>query len=192
MGNANLRQEESTNYEIGINYFWENIKINSAAFRKEGTNLIDWVLNENDGIWKADNITKVNTTGFELGLNIKLDNNDFYGIFSQLNIDYTYLNSDKIQTEFLSRYGLEHLRHDLSISLFNNLPFEINQSWTFNYEDRVSLKDHYTIDTKLMKQFSNFNVFIMASNLLNKSYEEIPGVPLPGRWIIGGVRLNIL
>ncbi len=34
-------------------------------------------------------------------------------------------------------------------------------------------------------------LFVKASNLLNKSYEEIPGVPLPGRWIIGGVSMNI-
>jgi iron complex outermembrane receptor protein len=78
------------------------------------------------------------------------------------------------------------------MKIFNSLPFGINQSWTFSYEDRITLGDHFTVDTKLSKNFSNLNVFVKASNLLNKSYEEIPGVPLPGRWIIGGVKYNIL
>ncbi len=192
LGNSNLEQEESTNYEIGANYLFKNIKINTAVFRKEGSNLIDWVLNHEDGIWKADNITKVNTTGFELGVILKLEENFLTGIFEQIKIDYTYLDSDKIQTEFQSRYVLEHLKHDLSLSLFNKLPLGIKQGWTINYEDRITLGDHFTVDTKISKGFSNFSVFVKASNLLNKSYEEIPGVPLPGRWIIGGVKFNVL
>jgi hypothetical protein len=43
----------------------------------------------------------------------------------------------------------------------------------------------------LIKDFPNFSIFINISNLLNKSYEEIPGVPLPGRWIIGGIKFSI-
>ena len=91
-----------------------------------------------------------------------------------------------------SRYVLEHLRHDLSIKIYNALPFGISQSWTLNYEDRLTLEDHFTVDTKISKNFSRFNLFISASNLFNKSYEEIPGVTLPGRWIISGIKFNLL
>jgi iron complex outermembrane receptor protein len=31
--------------------------------------------------------------------------------------------------------------------------------------------------------------FLQATNLTNTSYQEIPGVPMPGRTIIGGVEL---
>ncbi len=191
LGNSNLIPEESDNYELGLNYNYGIVNFKTSYFIKDGKNLIDYVLDNSDEIWKAKNFTKINTNGFELGLLINLRNisND---IFQRLTFDYTYLNSDKADLDLNSRYVLEHLKHDLSIKLFHSLPFAITQSWTINYEDRVTLGDHFTIDTKLNRNFSLFNIFITATNLLNKSYEEIPGVPLPGRWIIGGLKLNIL
>jgi vitamin B12 transporter len=191
LGNFNLIPEESDNYELGLNYNYRIVNFKTSYFIKDGKNLIDYVLDNSDDIWKARNFTKINTNGFELGLMFNLRNvsND---IIQRLAFDYTYLNSDKAELGLNSRYVLEHLKHDLSIELFHSLPFGIKQSWTINYEDRVTLGEHFTIDTKLNRNFSLFNIFITATNLLNKSYEEIPGVPLPGRWIIGGVKLNIL
>jgi iron complex outermembrane receptor protein len=191
LGNFNLIPEESDNYEVGVNYDYGIVNFKTSYFIKDGKNLIDYVLDNSDDIWKARNFTKINTNGFELGLMFNLRNvsND---IIQRLAFDYTYLNSDKADLDLNTRYVLEHLKHDLSIKLFHSLPFAITQSWTINYEDRVTLGDHFTIDTKLNRNFSLFNIFITATNLLNKSYEEIPGVPLPGRWIIGGLKLNIL
>jgi hypothetical protein len=34
-------------------------------------------------------------------------------------------------------------------------------------------------------------VFISGTNLLNESYEEITGVPLPGRWLWAGIELAV-
>lgn len=190
VGNKNLNPEESINYEIGLIYLTDLIETNLSVFRKEGKNLIDYVFNEDENIWKAENLSKINTNGFDIGLIFNLTNFT-NNILSKLKIDYTYLNSEKINLGIQSRYNLEHLRNDLTIQLFNKLPFGIQQSWALNYEDRVSLKDHFTIDTKLKKNFSRLEIFIEASNLLNKSFQEIPGVPLPGRWIIGGITFNI-
>jgi len=192
VGNKNLQPEESTNYEIGYKLDAKNFEINSSIFRKEGKNLIDWSYNENDKIWKANNITKINTTGFDLAISLYLSNNYYNGIIDQLMIDYTYLNSDKIQTKTQSRYVLDFLRHDLSFTLINELPFKINLSWVFKYEDRITLKDHFIINSKIQRDFKKFKLYLNISNLLNKSYEEIPSVPLPGRWIIGGIKFNVL
>ena len=190
LGNSDLVPEESNNYEVGLNYGLGIIRFNTSYFRKEGANLIDYVLDTSDELWKAKNFTEINTDGVELGLQFNLSKvtNE---IIKQLKIDYTYLNSDKADLDVNSRYVLEHLKYDLTIKLYHDLPFGMIQSWAINYEDRITLDDHFTIDTKLSKNFSNFSVFIKASNLLNKSYEEIPGVRLPGRWIIGGVNLKI-
>ncbi len=191
IGNKNLQPEESTNYEIGIYFiedFWET---NFSIFRKDGKNLIDYVFDTNDNLWNAENISEINTTGFELSFVTKLEqftNN----IFQQIKFDYTYLNSDKVDLGIQSRYTLEHLRHDLTIQIFHKLPFDIIQSWSINYEDRINMENHFSIDTKLSKTFSQFEFYFKVSNLFNKTYEEIPGVTLPGRWIISGVKINLL
>lgn len=191
LGNSELIPEESDNYELGLNYNYGIVDFNTSYFIKDGKNLIDYVLDNSDDLWKARNFTEINTNGFEIGLSFNLGN-ETNKIIQHVEFDYTYLNSNKADLDLNSRYVLEHLKHDLSIKIFHALPFEIKQSWTVNYEDRITLGDHFTIDTKLSRTFSHFNVFVQASNLLNKSYEEIPGVPLPGRWIISGVNLNIL
>ena len=190
-GNSDLQPEESNNYEIGFNSKFGIITFNSSFFRKEGKNLIDYVLDAEDDLWKAQNFTEIITNGIEAGITLNM-NNITNEIINSINIDYTYLDSDKASLELNSRYVLDHLKQDLTIKIFNKLPFGINQGWTINYEDRVTLGDHFTVDTKLSRDFEQFNLFVKASNLFNKSYEEIPGVPLPGRWIIGGVKFNIL
>ena len=188
LGNAKLRPEESTNYEIGINFNFAKIAFYTSFFRKEGRNLIDYKLDENDNFWKAENLNKINTFGFEFGamLNLREFTNN---ILQQVRFDYTYLSSDKIDLGVTSRYALEYLKHDLTVLIFHNLLLGIIQSWSVNYEDRIKFEDHLIVDTKLMKNFSNIELYLTISNLFNRKYEEIPGVTLPGKWIIGGVKL---
>jgi hypothetical protein len=61
-----------------------------------------------------------------------------------------------------------------------------------NYEERITLGDHLTGDAKMSKTFSTIDIFVKATNLFNEPYEEIPGVPLPGRWIIAGLKLKLM
>lgn len=189
LGDPNLYPEESANFEFGLDFMCQILNTQIAYFSKNGTNLIDYVLDPADSIWKAQNFTEIKTTGFEASLNINLFN--LLSIFNNLKIDYTYLNSDKIDLGQISKYTLDHLKHDVTVTLFHKLPFGIRQTWSFNFEDRVILEDHYTLDTKLIKDFYFLSMYLNVSNLLDETYEEIPGVPLPGRWIIGGIKLTI-
>jgi iron complex outermembrane receptor protein len=191
MGNSELKPEESTNYEIGLDFQFGFIRLNSSYFYKKGTNLIDYAFIESDKIWEARNINVINSDGIEFGISFKLADH-FYDLIQRVKIDYTYLNSNKADLGINSRYTLEYLKHDLTLSIFHKLMYGIMQSWSINYEDRIAVDDHFIVDTKINKSFSKFNIFIKASNLFNNLYEEIPGVPLPGRWIIGGIKFSIL
>ncbi|PID58711.1 MAG: hypothetical protein CR986_07570 [Ignavibacteriae bacterium] len=189
-GNADLKPEETINYELGIGYQTNFLQINGALFRKEGSNLIDYALDETDSLWKAKNINKININGFELSLSVntnKLTKN----IITKIGLEYTYLDAKKIDANIKSKYVLEHLVHDLSFSIFNILPLGIKQSWVFSFEDRIKQNDIFKVDTKLYRDFDYFNVYVSITNIFNKVYEEFPGVELPGRWITGGVKINI-
>lgn len=190
-GNSGLKPEESDNFELGINWRINNITFDAAMFRRESKNLIDYVYSSINEIWEAENYTMINTNGFETSVQLNLGELVNKNLYS-LKIGYTYIDSDKKDLELESRYNLEYLKHDLSIILYHKLPFGINQSWTLNYEDRLTLDDYITLDTKLNRNFNNFNIFLNVSNLFNKTYEEIPGVILPGRWIIAGINLTII
>ena len=86
---------------------------------------------------------------------------------------------------------LEYLRDQLVININESLWFGIRHSINLRYENRVNFEDNFTIDTKLSKGFNNFEIYLNATNLLNKTYHEIGRIPMPGRWLKMGIKLNM-
>ncbi len=191
VGNPDLKYEQTINYEAGINIIKSVYNAKLSFFRKEGTNLIDWVRENSSQPWKARNISSLNTDGFEISFmtnpSLMIKNFPIY----ELGIDYTYLNSNKTSGQFQSQYLLQYLRHQLIFNVENNWWLGICQSWEVRYEDRINLGNFFLVDTQLYKDFGQYNLFIKATNLFNKSYQEISGVPLPGRWVTAGIKFKL-
>jgi iron complex outermembrane receptor protein len=191
VGNPDLKSEETLNYEAGLNWLNSNYSARISLFRKEGKNLIDWVRTNEGKPWTARNISRINTNGFEIYLSIKPSGFfDYFPIY-KISTDYTFLNSDKKNTSYQSEYLLDFLRNQLIVQAENYWWLGIKQSWIFRYEDRINFENHFIVDSQISKEIGNFNLFIKATNLFNKSYQEISGVPLPGRWIITGIKFRM-
>ncbi|HVO74081.1 MAG TPA: TonB-dependent receptor [Ignavibacteriaceae bacterium] len=194
-GNPNLHHEESVNYEIGLGFFENSFIANLSLFRKEGKNIIDWVRVTSSEKWFARNIGELNTNGVEvnLDLNPQLMIEDFP--INKLNISYTYLDSDQKTEGLISRYVFDHLRNQVIIIVNHYLPYEIIPSWVFRYEDRVGFPDNFLTDVQLKRVFKvnqvGFELSLKAENLFNKSYKDLSTVPLPGRWIIAGLSVDL-
>ena len=191
VGNPNLQHEETTNFEIGLNFNKSAYDVKLSLFRKEGKNLIDWVSSTGTAPWYAKNISSLNTNGIEFSLSTNPTRLIKNFPITKLNIDYTYLNSDKQADNFVSQYLLEYCRNQLIISLMNNWWVGITQNWSLRYENRVNFEDQILMDTQIQKRFSGFTVFVKATNLFNETYHEISGVPLPGRWIFAGAKYDL-
>jgi len=194
-GNPDLHHEESVNYEIGLGLFEKSFIVSLSLFRKEGKNIIDWIKASASEKWFARNIGELNTNGIEVNLNLspQLMIEDFP--INKINISYTYLDSDQKIENLISRYVFDHLRNQLIVIVNHYLPFEIIPSWVFRYEDRLGFEDNFLTDIQLRKEIEfnqvGFEVFIKATNLFNKSYKDLSTVPLPGRWVIGGIKFNL-
>ncbi len=190
-GDPNLLYEETTNFEAGMNLSQKFFDIELSFFRKEGKNIIDWFkLTQDETKWTVRNIANVNTNGFEI---------NFYSnpqiLFSSLpftkfSIGYTYLDSDRKTSEFISRYALDYLRQQIIITISNNFFLGIKQSWSFRYENRVNFEDHFLADANIYREINMFTIFLKATNLFNKTYHDFDTAPLPGRWIIGGIKFR--
>ncbi len=191
VGNPNLKYEQTLNYEAGINIIKPVYTAKLSIFRKEGTNLIDWVRENSNQPWTARNIASLNTNGFEISFltNPSMIIRDFP--VNRVGIDYTYLNSNKTSGQFQSQYLLQYLRNQLILNVENNWWAGIKQSWEVRYEDRVNFGNFFLVDTQLFRDFEYYRLFIKATNLFNKSYQEVSGVPLPGRWITAGIKLKL-
>ena len=177
-GDPNLKPETAWSYELGLDYSGK-IFSSITIFRREGTNTISWV--EEGGVYHCKNIGEVNMTGVELDIKKRVKS-------LSLSLNYTYMDSDIRGIERAKEKYL-HLKHKLCVGL--NLPLPLGMSFSVKgrYEDRLYQEAYFVIDTRISKKIKGLQLFIEATNLFNTSYEEIRGIPMPGRWIQGGMRL---
>lgn len=190
-GNPNLTYEETLNYEIGINLFSDYFQFSSSIFRREGKNLIDYVKQNEDEPWQAMNFLTVNTNGVEFSISSNLQSIFIDQPINNISLKYTYLNSDKANSEFSSRYLLQYLKHQAILTVGHDFFGRINFNWFLRYEERINVGNHFITDLKVDRSFSLVNIYIKATNLFNVPYNDIDGIPLPGRWIIGGVQYSL-
>lgn len=192
-GDADLKAEKGWNYELGYRYVNSNLNTNIALFRREGINLIDWVWQGGDSIWQVMNISKINTNGIEFDVNYKnLFKTDLWGLNS-INLNYTFINSEKDLSGAISKYALTYLRHQATfvINLHLFTP-SLKLIAKYCYEDRLHFGERYILDTNLSWQIGKYVKFHFdVLNIFNRVYEDFHSVPLPGRWIKSGISFKL-
>lgn len=190
VGNPNLKYEETTNYEFGFSFTQQTWNANASLFLKDGKDLIDWARQTKNDPWKVENVTNVKTAGAEIGVNVFPQKIFSEMLLTKISVNYTYLSASREAGNFESKYLLDHLKHQLLIQVSHNLPFGIKQNWVVRFEDRENFENHFVVDTQLLTQLGSFEIFLRASNLFNKTYYDLAGIPMPGRWLSGGVKYS--
>ena len=199
IGNAGLKPETGWSYEIGTEYIFQpRMRITMSFFERDQENLIDYVKGTAaDSAFHAANFTTAITRGVEAafrwstGLTIDHGSMDHCSLQYVL-VSYTYLDSRiDIGNVSMSVYSFTHPRHQLNAECSGTLPLFIQ--WTTNATHKIKLDrtNYILVDAKLSRLFSFVSVFLQGTNLLNQSYEEIVGIPLPGRWLWAGVELKV-
>lgn len=190
IGNASLRPEECATYETGINYYSRIVVLNFGGFYRKGDNLIDWARESSDKPWIAENIAVINTKGIDVSLSFFPDYLFDFEFIKKIKIGYSYLQSDIQKSPRQSRYILDHLKHQIVSEITHDLPFNTGMSWVFRYAARFNQEDYFIADAKLTLPVYKMNLLIEADNLFNRSYLDIGGIPMPGRWIKAGLSLS--
>lgn len=181
-GNPDLFPEHAWSIEGGLDMLKTNWQAGLTVFGRFGSNIIDWVKEED--FWQAQNISKISTLGTTLLFKTKLKRHLFC-------LDYTYLNQNNRK---VAKY-LNYLRHKLDLKIVLRLPYNITQGLCLSYQKRIE-QDSYTMLNARFKKATEwkghkFNIFIEVENLLNTSYYDNIGVPMPGRWALGGLEIEL-
>jgi iron complex outermembrane receptor protein len=183
-GNAALSCEKSLNYESGFDYKKEKFSTGTTFFLREEEDMIDWVRRTSGEKWKAENITEAQVFGIENYLKLKINQN------LALDSNYTYIDKRINDKGYLYKYGPNYIKHLFNTVCSFNLPFGI-QSIGFTYKKKPARDGWFLLNTRLsynLNKISKF--FVEISNLLNVEYQEIEGIPQPGRWVEAGLRLE--
>lgn len=191
LGNPDLRPEEAISWEAGLKVSSRGVQWQASWFVRDASNLIDWTRLTTDQPWKPDNIAGLYTSGLDLSgqLNFPLLLSPETPL-QRFYLAYTYINAQlETSPTGFSRYALENLRHQLIIGLEYRLAEKVFHSLHYRYLDRVNLEDYALLDSKLFYRGKRLEFFLSANNLLNQAYRETNLVPMPGRWIQGGIDL---
>ncbi len=190
VGNSSLKPEEALSYEAGIKYITENINSSIAFFARDGKNLIDWSKQNPLDKWTANNIANLNTKGIEVNFSLLPQTLYSFSPVTKILLGYTYIETDNSKINYISRYVLDHLKHQVIASINHNLLFDIQQSWDFKYELRYNSSDYFICDTKISRQIKFVELSLIINNLFDRAYTDFTNLPMPGRWIIGSLKLN--
>ncbi|WP_167619372.1 TonB-dependent receptor plug domain-containing protein [Maribellus sediminis] len=202
IGNPDLKPEKSATLEGGVKFNGSVFRGHLVTFYRHGTDIIDWVkTDENDEVWQPQNLTEINSVGFEGQAQLLLRSN--YGkYYPNLQASYLYNNVEKGASDFISNYVLDNLKHKLVISanqqiirrLFFDLKFVFQDregSYT-KFEDtapvgEVPYDPFWLVDGKLSYKSKGMSLFASVNNIFNVSYNDIGNVIQPGRWFKAGI-----
>ncbi len=192
LGNPDLRPEEATSFEFGVKYLKGGINAQASYFNRSGNDLIDWTKQADSLQWQPVNINNLTAQGIDFSLDfffpVLLKNNSW---LRRLNIGYTFIDAEVEENDApISRYALENLNHQFIAGLEYRIGGHFFHSIQFRYVDRVTMEDYNVIDTRLNYRRDKYEIFLKASNIGDTEYRETNLVPMPGRWIRGGVEFK--
>ncbi len=202
LGNANLKPEEAITYEAGIKYLSTHINGHLSAFRRFGTNIIDWAKpNLTSTIYQSMNINELTTDGVEVSADL-LTEKIFYKGFpvNYFNMTYSYLTTKKYSGDYVSLYALDYLKHKFTLCLNHKIIKNLSANWAYSYYNRTGINPDFPnneykpysllngrINWKLEDGSWRMDIYLEAANVLNKSYVDIGNIEMPGRWVKSGV-----
>jgi iron complex outermembrane receptor protein len=183
---SDLTPERGWNTEAGIDWIAaSHTMARATVFLRRDRDVIDWTRPSLAERWRTTNVRRVSGQGLELGVRRAI------GTTGMLDAQYTLLDNDaNALTGFLSKYVLEFAAHNLVLSGLVRAPFAVDVGPRIAWTRRNDGRSYATVDLRASRPVGRVTVVVDAANLFDRSYQEILGVAMPGRWISAGVRLS--
>jgi iron complex outermembrane receptor protein len=183
--NGGLSAEKSLNYQTGYDYEEKGLRAGFTFFFREERDSIDWIKSTpSQAKWQAENITKAEAFGMENYLNFQVNKH------LSCDSNYTYIDKRINDSGCLYKYGPNYIRHLINTRLFFNLPFGL-QSIGLTYKKKPNRDGWLLFDTYFNYRINQHSqIFLDISNIFNVEYQEIEGIPQPGRWAMAGIRID--
>jgi iron complex outermembrane receptor protein len=200
-GNIRLQPEKAVSSELGIKYSGSFLKADLNVFRREGSNMIDWVKDPSPDslIWHSMNRSNVNFTGLEFSLMLRPEASK---LIRTISFSYSYLSSDKESGSLISKYALDYLRHQVNITTDLRLIWKISGSAGLTYRASAGIFQDVNgevkkydpsllCDARIYYKSNIFKVFAEGSNIFNIRYFDYGGILQPGIWLKAGISIEI-
>jgi iron complex outermembrane receptor protein len=177
-----LAPETAWSADGGIDAVGGSWSAGATIFGRWEENVIDWVRPSAAVRWRTANIRHVDTRGVEASLQRRLGS-------GQVRVQYTALTSDAPALDLLSKYALDYARHSLAASA-SGAWRSLRVGGRVDAKRRVDGREYWSLDAHVARSIRRAEVYVQATNLFDRRYQEIRGVEMPGRWMKVGVRVR--
>ncbi len=185
VGDPNLKPESAWNYEGGFDWYPRStLAMSVTGFYSPQSNFIDYVRTSPTALWHATNLNGLTFRGTEASLIWHASPSE------QVNLSWTWLGGGQsalhgLQSEYVFNYPVNN-------AVFNW--YAGAGRWaTINtrvgVQQRIDQTAYPVWDCSLMHEQGRVQPFLQLTNISNTGYDEIVGVRMPGRAIVGGVKL---
>lgn len=178
MGNPSLKSEHSTLFSTGFDLTGKRKEFGISFFARESTDVIDWVRDTGESVWNVANHGSLMTNGVEMKFQFNIFKQWESG-FNAVILNQTVKRRKGIE----SKYSLNPLATILTSTLTGNVFKNIRCTLVARYEDQLRGGSRNPVTFRISKRFAKINAVLSARNMFNERYDEIPGLPAPGRWL---------
>ncbi len=206
VGNPGLQPEIAWSYEGGVEWsMGRRLAGSVTVFRRDEKNDIDYVLvpdatavteplnlvpracptpTSPGCIYQARNLQALSFTGVEAAVRWQANG------ANQVTFSYAALTgAQQALNGLLSRYLFNYAVNNASMQWMARLPGKIEMRTRVGVVERYQNDPYALWDLALSRQFRWVRPFLQLANLGNTAYQEIAGVAMPGRSIVGGIEV---
>ncbi len=186
-GNPYLQPERSWSYEAGLD--WNpggRLRAAVTLFQRREHNGIDYYSTSIDGPWQALNIDNLKFTGVESSLRLLLTRSQ------TLDLRYNWLLGvqDTVPIGY-TKYAFNYPSDSAVVAWQASLPGGIVARSRLAVLNRRARDPYALWDLYLARSLGKVHPFIRVANITNTAYQEILGVPMPGREAMIGAEISV-
>lgn len=210
IGNPDLTAETAWTYEIGLDIMPVNkLKFTGSVFRRNQQKMIDYISTPYDQMPRKENLSP--TGSYALALNVSEVNSSGWEAFVQWKKELTKQQDIWFQTgatwlesklpdgtkpglylsshaNFFTNFSISYRIGKFSIS--TNGLYKVRTPQNVPGLNSKIGRDYFIINGRAdYKATKNIHLFIQADNIADLSYADLLGTEMPGRWVMGGIRL---
>lgn len=186
VGNSNLKPESAWSGEGGADWYaGSKVTASLTVFYSRQHDAIDYVRANPTQLWHAENLNGVDFTGVESSVDWRATPGQMFR-FSYTALSGAQAALHGLQSEYIFNYPVNNAEADWT-----------GRAFGFVLRNRVGVtqrfqRDAYPVwDLSLARQRGFIHPYLQLTNLSNTGYEEIEGVRMQGRSIVGGLELTL-
>ncbi len=185
LGSPDLRPERAWSYEGGVDWNASGTwRTSAVVFQRRERDGIDYVRRSPADIWRAANFQRLRFTGVELSAAARMRGRQ------ELEFQYTGLRGAQDALAGLqSKYVFNYPVHSGIVSWQGHLRDKFLVRTRIGVLERLSRDPYAVWDIYAAATHRRFRPFVQFTNITGTTYQEIPGVALPGRAVLAGIEV---